>query len=58
MKPRWRAILKINKKMVMHEINKLTEVTNLETHVIKANYSITASSVSVYVLPKQDSSFD
>lgn len=55
---RWRAILACNKKMVKHKINELTETTNLETHVVKATYSNTASSVNVYVAPKQYGWFD
>jgi hypothetical protein len=44
--------------MVKHKINELTETTNLETHVVKATYSNTASSVNVYVAPKQYGWFD
>lgn len=55
---RWRALLKLNERMMRHEINKLEKVTNLETHVIKGSCSIASSSVSAYTVPKEQRWFD
>lgn len=50
---RWKKLLKLNQKMLRHEINKLSKTTNFETHVVQGSYSISASSVSVHVVPKE-----
>lgn len=55
---RWKTLLKLNEKMMRHEIAKLEKVTDLDTHVIQGSYSITSSSVSVHATPKAQRWFD
>lgn len=51
---RWRKLLKVNQKMMRHEINKLSKITDLRTHTIRGSYGISHDSVSAYVVPNDN----